>query len=513
LSPDSANYIDCAVNLSRGLGFQSALHRYFRPLPAEDYVREITSETGLERRPETYFPPLYPALLAFLIKTGFSAETAAAWLAIVCFALNIFTVGYLVFRFSRGSPLPAVGAALFMLGSESMLFVHTSAITEPLFILLCLAGLAILSAYLERGRLGFLLAGAAVCGLAFLTRYIGSALIGTGFIGLCMFSRKPFLKRLPAAMIFLVLSLLPVAIFFPGNSLTIERSPLPPKVFSIAKASDLPAIRSTLSSWAFPGSGRIELFSGQNALLSSAVAVVLLSIMAGAIVSARRDRKTLPAGGILSGTPLFFALFVPVYLAGFLFAEVSVHGLLVLDMRLLSPLFAPLLVTTAYVLRGWLGSLSNNGIRRVASTVLAAYALVYTGCGIYWMSVCHRNGRGYNNRNFQATEVVQALETLPALGAVPVFTNDCGAIYFQAGRYAYQFPCERGIRNPAVLEKAIGIASACFVYYWTPAHLEALEKLTEGSRDRFEKGLIEALGLRILAKSRMITVLWRPARS
>lgn len=512
LNPDSADYIDCAINLSRGQGYQTALHRYYRPIPVEDYVRQITSEAGLKRRPETYFPPLYSTLLACLVKTGLGAETAAAGMAYILFALNIFTVGFLVFRFSRGNAPFAVGAAFFMLASESILRVHTSVMTEPLFIFLCLSGLAILSMYLDRGRLGFLLGGAAVCGLAFLTRYTGSALIGTGFIGLCFFPRKKFLMRLPSALIFLALGLLPMAIFFPRNSLTIERAPLPPAVFSIAKASDLPEIRSTLSSWALPGSGRIELFSGQNALLSLAMAVALLVIMTGMIISARRDRKSPPAGGRQSGTPLFFALFIPVYLAVFLFADIFAHGLLVLDMRLLSPLFAPLLVTTAFVLGRWLAPQSNSGIRRIAAVVLAAYALVYAGCGIYWMSVCHRNGRGYNNRFYQASDVVEAMNTVRALDAIPIFTNDFGAIYFETDRYAYQYPSERGTRDPAALEKAIGAAPACFVYYWTPAHLAAEEKLPEGNRDRFEKSLIEGLGLRILARSPMITVLWRPAR-
>jgi hypothetical protein len=120
-----------------------------------------------------------------------------------------------------------------------------------------------------------------------------------------------------------------------------------------------------------------------------------------------------------------------------------------------------------------------------------------------------RDASGRDSRLHQAPEVVQALDEVRALGAIPIFTNDCGAVYFQAGRYAYLFPSEAGTNGPAALAKALGTAPACFVYYWAPPHLAAAEG--NRSRDLFENGLIDTLGLRILAKTETITVLWRPA--
>jgi 4-amino-4-deoxy-L-arabinose transferase-like glycosyltransferase len=392
-----------------------------------------------------------------------------------------------------------------------MLYVHTMALSEPLFIFLCLTGLFFLTEYLEKGGRGFLLAGAVVSGLAFLTRYSAAALIGTGLVGLCLIAKKPTFKKLPAALAFLFLSCLPLAGFILANSLRAGRVPFRRPIFPVMDASFLPELRSTLSSWAVPGSDRIELFSGQNPVLSLGAAAVLLMILTGAIVPALRGRK----GGLPEekasgpGMPFLFALFVPVYLGVFLLAEVFVGGLLRPGIRLLSPAFAPFLVATASLVQRWLGSLSKRGLRRAGSVLLAAYTLVYAGCGIYWMSICRRNGRGYNSRAYQAPEVVQALNEVRALGAVPIFTNDCGAVYFQAGRYAYSFPSEVGTKNPAALAKALGTAPACFVYYWTPPHLAAVEGNMD--RDRFEKSLIETLALRILVRSETITVLGRPA--
>jgi len=125
------------------------------------------------------------------------------------------------------------------------------------------------------------------------------------------------------------------------------------------------------------------------------------------------------------------------------------------------------------------------------------------------MSVCHREGRGYNNRIYQAPEVARVMEEVRALGTVPIFTNDCGGVYFQAGRYGYQFPSAGGTNDLATIAEAVESAPACFVYYWTPAHRAGGKDRLD--RDRFEKSLIETFGPRILARTEMLTVLWRPA--
>jgi len=378
--------MDCSLNLLRGNGYYSSLYWYFRPISAEEYVREIVSEGRVKSRPETYFPPFYSYSLAFLIKTGLSAETAAAWMASVLFSLNALIVGFLVFRFTRSparspglqggdekrgsgsilnKPRPsslgvenlargswpfAFAAALFMLASECMLQVHTMALSEPLFILFCLAGLAILSEYIEKGGWGLLLAGGLVSGFAFLTRYPGAALIGTVLLGLCVGLRRPVSRKLPAAVAFLFLSCLPMAGFLLRNFLLTGRPPVARPVLPGLGDYLSREVRSTLASWALPGSYRIELFSGQNTILSSAVAIVLVAVIIGTLVLARRDRKAGLSDGSRPGIPYLFALFVPVYLVVFFFIDVFAKGLPKLGIRLLSPLFAPLLIVSVYSL-------------------------------------------------------------------------------------------------------------------------------------------------------------------
>lgn len=508
LNPDSAFYIDGAVHLAAGQGYRSSLHRYFHPLSADEYVRQTAAPGGVEPRPCRFYLPFYPAVLALPIMAGARPESAALWLAVLLFGLNIFLVGLAVSDVTRGSPAFIVGAALLTASSESMLVAHGMALSEALFIFLCLSGLRLLGSYLESGRPAGLVWAGIVSGLATLTRYPGAALVGTGVFGLMAFAGKPLRRKAVTALVYAALGLFPVAAFVLGGHFAIDTSALRPE-----SATALAGALEGLASWIMPGTQRIVMIPGQAVFLAAVAAAVLLVLTASCLLAAR-TRAGGPQPGLQNGgrrSPVLYAAFIPAYLAFFLAADAILKGCLLPDIRLLSPLFPPFLVVVAWRLKEGLGRMRSTGKTRIVVAVLGVYAAVYSGCGAYWMSVCHRQGRGYNNSSFQAPDVEAAMAQVRTLGAVPIFTNDCGALYFQAGRYAYQFPSRAGVKAPAALAEALGDLPACFVYYWTPAHVRA-HKNGE-SRESFEGALIAALGLETLFKSESISVFRRPGRS
>jgi len=59
------------------------------------------------------------------------------------------------------------------------------------------------------------------------------------------------------------------------------------------------------------------------------------------------------------------------------------------------------------------------------------------------MAAYHRLGRGYNNSSFQAADVASALALVRSLGAVPIFTNDCGAVYLSGRSLRLSIPFPR----------------------------------------------------------------------
>ena len=71
----------------------------------------------LEGAPVEVFPPLYPALLAFTGLFGADPMEGARWLQAALWAVNVFSVGFITYRFSGNSFPAALFALLITLGA------------------------------------------------------------------------------------------------------------------------------------------------------------------------------------------------------------------------------------------------------------------------------------------------------------------------------------------------------------------------------------------------------------
>src|SRR5262249_33450490 len=155
LSPDSVKYIGAARNLADGRGYTFC------------------------GQPLTQFPPLYPALVALPSLFGLDAWPAARWLSAVFFAGQLLIAGWAIHRYTdRAIIWPLLLSALTLL-SMPLIYIHSYAWSEPPFNLLALGMLILLSIYLDNPRRIWLVLAALAAALAFLTRYVGPALIGT----------------------------------------------------------------------------------------------------------------------------------------------------------------------------------------------------------------------------------------------------------------------------------------------------------------------------------------------
>ncbi len=134
--------------------------------------------------PVTHFPPAYPAVLALLGTFGVDPLRAARLLAAVLFGLNTLLLGILGWRMTRWLPAGILLSLLFVL-NESLLRLHASALSEPLFIFLTLLAFWMFDLYHERdAHWLWLVACGTLVGVAYLTRYAGLALAATTVIAL-----------------------------------------------------------------------------------------------------------------------------------------------------------------------------------------------------------------------------------------------------------------------------------------------------------------------------------------
>src|SRR5437763_9630847 len=125
LSPDSGHYLKSARYM---LGREQPDPRWTDP----------------SEKQSSHFPPLYPMVLAAVSLPGADPQTAARWLNLALFLVNIALVGIIVARATNGS-LPWVALAmLFMATTPHSLAGHTVALSEPLFLSLVLGSFLLL---------------------------------------------------------------------------------------------------------------------------------------------------------------------------------------------------------------------------------------------------------------------------------------------------------------------------------------------------------------------------------
>ncbi len=194
LSYDSVSYIAIARDLLNGRGYPTALWFYRT----------------------THWPPLLPLVLAAIGTLRIDPLIGARWLNTGLFAANIALVGAIVNRYG-GLFWPSVLASYVILASPTTLMIHAMAWSEPLFIFLGFLGILLLADYIDRRVPVLLFASASAVAGAFLTRYVGGALVVAGALGLLLLTAKPLRTRLIDAAIFVAVSSLPTLLWMLRN--------------------------------------------------------------------------------------------------------------------------------------------------------------------------------------------------------------------------------------------------------------------------------------------------------
>ncbi len=198
LNGDSFYYYTGAANLAAGRGFG-------RIAGSGSFV------------PTTHFPPGYPIAMAALQLIGIDKLGSGNLVNLFSLAGLIILIGSALRRES-GSSVPAYVAGAILVASPVMLESYAWAMSEPLYLLVSFAGLYLLAVYLDRPHLRVLIASAALIGIAFITRYVGVALVATG-LAILLIRPASWRKRLTDAGILVVVSGLPMFLWLVRNAI------------------------------------------------------------------------------------------------------------------------------------------------------------------------------------------------------------------------------------------------------------------------------------------------------
>ncbi len=448
LSDDSFQYVSAARNLvaGEGLGYRWG----------DGTVQPLVN-----------YPPVFSMALAAPGFFGAEALSAARWLNAVSFGLLIFLFGTTIGRETGTQGWPVL-AALLALTSPVLIEAHAWALSEPLYLLLGLGGLALIAQYRQRPHAAVLIGAAAAIGMAWLTRYVGAALVASGSVLLLLRGPRPKPERLRAAAVFSLLAAAPMGIWlarvaalsatFGGRSLIWN----PIRINQVRRAVNV------LFIWLLPGR---FVHGNEWPLLIGAV------LLAGAALAAWLWARGRRSAGSPARTPFELAwalgLYIVFYLGILVFALTFYDPRIPFDNRLFSPLYLSGLGLLVLLLsRLWrTGHLFfKAAVLAVAVSLLALNGLRAADL----ISHLHTQGAGYASRGWHSSPTLEALD---AEGEAPVFSNAYPAIHLWLDRPAYP------IDDLALMRRNIAEDGALLVVFNSiPVELYgvSLEELTRG---------------------------------
>lgn len=436
---DATIYLTSAQNLlaGRGLGWIEA-DGSFRLLP--------------------YTPPFYPVVLSAVGLVARNMVAGARWLNVLLFGVTIVMIGLFFYRYTGRAWMAGILSGL-VAASPVIVGIQVWAMSESLFLLLGFAGLLALLEYLARPRSIVLVASAVLCGLAFLTRYIGVAFVATGGLALLLgqgqqrrvrirFGRKEIRK----AFLFGLIAILPIiawlVIDFSLTGTVGSRSGQPASAYWQRFLEIGPALQKIVLFWLLPDSviarlpGIVQTALWLIPLAGLVGLAIFLAGRAGDIPSAPGAGQNSPGQSTWDAAARLaqmFALFTIVYLVVLAVVQVFTYPPITLASRMLSPVHLAVLVLLFVLLHLFLVALRKGAAwRPVAGLVyLACLALLgsYVLRGALIARDYHRAGIGYTAPAWQNSGSIVALRKLPE--NVPLISNETTAIMFLLGRPAY----------------------------------------------------------------------------
>lgn len=408
VSPDSVFYVGSARNLLGGSG--------------------LRSPPGLQ--PLGHFPPLFSLVLAAVGRAGIDPLDAARVVNVVVVGATVVLVG-LVLRALTGSlPAALIGATLTAAAVDVLTF-SAAALSEPLFVLLALAGLVALAVYLQDRRPALLMAAGALVALAVLTRYVGVALTVAGVAVLLWRGAERRGHGAVDAALFGLIALLPAGawVAWAGSADGTGARTVALHMFNRTYLGQ--AVRP-LARWLVPWPG------------PPAGPLIALVVGTAAVVFLRRHARPQLAGPMsLSAFPSLSVVFAVVYLAVLVANRVLIDATGRLDARFLMPLHVVavlLIVPIGYRV----GSARTRGHSAVA---FAAGALVVAQvvAGVAWaaggLTDDGTRRRGYTARAWRESSIVDRVRSVEP--AAPVYSNGFDAIFFLTGRVVHPIPAEK----------------------------------------------------------------------
>ena len=380
--------------------------------------------------PVTHFPPGFPAVLAFIgFVTGLDPVRGARALNGLLFGLNIALTGWVGWRMT-GSRVAGVLCATLILLNSSLLYIHSRAMSEPLYIFLMLVSFLLLDTYFKRPKNYWLVVLGIVLGWAYLARYAALSLLAT-MVAALLILHEDWRSRLKSVLI-LLLGAIPWILGWSirnrvvgGNltnrvlgwhPITLDNWDLGIKTFADFLAP-LQVFRRAIKQ--IPASFEIIM-------IAIGLSLLIWVLYKGWPYFFRPAKATRP--DTLAFTN---ALYVVAYMSVLVLAMTLFDPATKFQVRILSPVFVSLLLLLMN-LGVWLWREKHFIWRPIIILFIAGLLGMFASSQAISVQDFRKGGDAFAGERWYASEAILALEQLPP--DVLILTNEPGAVYLYTGR-------------------------------------------------------------------------------
>jgi len=416
LNDDSIAYIAGARSLMNGDGYRAAWL--------------------ISNEPMTHFPPGYSATLALIgLVTGLDPVRGARLLNSVLIGFNILIIGVLGWRMTRSKPFGIVAAFLFLI-TDSLLRIHSDALSEAFYVFFALLAFLLLNRYFEKEKLTWLVALGFVLGLAYLIRYAALALWATLIVVLFLLSAT-WRKRIVSVAVLLGSALLWPMIWsirnrILGGSFTNRVAGWHP-----ITSADVQYGLRTFAEFLIPIQSWQEKVFRTSGLFESLV-IFLLSVLLLWVVIVGLRRFFRPGRTV---RPEIISFTNGLYIFGYLSALLTTMTVFDVatrfQVRILAPMYPSFLLLLVALL-AWLWRRPQVVWKSITILIFVFVSGMFITGGLRIVKLLHRSGQVYASWRWRDSEAMAYLRELPS--DVIIYTDQPGVTYLYVGRPATVLP-------------------------------------------------------------------------
>ena len=443
LSDDSIAYIAGARSILSGQGYREAW---------------LASN-----QPVTHFPPGFSTVLALTGISGLDPLRGTRLINSLLFGGNIFLLGIIGWRMTRSKVMGGVLALLLLLNGQ-LFRVHTTAMSEPLYIFFTLAAFLSFWHYFfeekiqstaektkdakdeKLGVLGssnfWLIFAATLTAFAYLTRYAGLALLAT-FLASLVILHPTWKKRLTSAGIFLA-GFIPYALAWNiRNRLLTDNATNRQLVYHPITADNVQLGIANFAAFLLPvEEWRRTLIKIPN--LFTAILLIIVLVFLVWVLFKGWKKFFNPATETPEVLSFISVLYSFAYLASILSSMTLFDASTKFQLRILAPVYINLLIMLVYVSSHlWKSTAATSRltfyVSRTAVISLAFY--IFTTSILNFTSTLtqlRKGGQGYASFQWFDSEAMDFLSQLPE--GTRIYSNQVGPVYLYTGRPGYVLP-------------------------------------------------------------------------